>query len=464
MPDKPNTLLTAIKRRMDGWVNAAKGFGGSKDPLNKTIFQPGSLVTRPEAENQMEHNWVFRKIIETIPRDAAREGITLKIPEDQDLITDVSTRMESLAVWTNIQEAHVLSRLYGGSIILVGALDGGNPEEPLDEDNIKTIQFLTILDRWDIYPHHYYNDTLSPDFGKPSIYKIHARQAGPGTTPANLNQTIHESRLIRFDGDYLTTFGRAKNNNWHASVLQALREPLKDFGVAVRSGSQLLQDFVTKVLESKALMELLAGDETDLNLVKARIGLMAESLSQIGILLIGGGDSESTGEKFTKIQSPIQGFVQLMTKYEEYLAAPTGIPRTRFFGQQLGKLSGASETTKEYYDNIRSIQKEKLSKQIKRLIRLFLLAKDGIKSGKEPEAWSFEFNPLSQETSEQKAKNRHQQAQTDQINIENGVITAIEVRGSRFGPEGSLDETVLDEAQTELLKEFNEPLEEPGDE
>lgn len=463
MPDKPNTLLTAIMRRMDGWVNAAKGFGGSKDPRNKTVFQPGSLVDRTEAESQFEHNWVFRKIVETIPREASREGITLKIPDDQDLIADVMTRMDGLAAWTSIQEAHVLSRLYGGAIILVGALDGGEPEEPLNEDSIKTIQFLTPLDRWDIYPHRYYNDPLSPDFGQPSVYKIQARQVGPGTSPVNINKEVHATRLIRFDGDYLTTFGRAKNNGWHASILQVLREPLRDFGVAVGSGSQLLQDFVTKVLESSALMELMAGDDTDLNLVKSRISLMAESLSQIGILLIGGGDTGEKGEKFTKIQSPIRGFVELMTKYEEYLAAPTGIPRTRFFGQQLGKLAGASETTKEYYDHIRSIQKEKLSKQVKRLIRLFLLAKDGINNGKEPESWSFEFNPLSQETSEQKAKNRHQQAQTDQIYEGMNTVTSLEVRDSRFGPEGGLDETVLDETQTELLKEFNEPVEEPAE-
>ena len=454
MPDKSNALLTAIKRKMDGWVNTAKGFGTDKDPRNKTTFQPGSLVTRPEAESQLEHNWVFRKIIETIPRDAAREGITLKIPDDQELITDVMARMESLAVWTGVQEAHVLSRLHGGAIILVGALDGGNPEEPLNEDNIKTIKFLTILDRWDIHPHRYYNDPLSSDFGQPSIYKIQARQVGPGTTPTNINQQVHESRLIRFDGDYLTTFGRTKNFGWHASILQVLREPLKDFGVAVGSGSQLLQDFVTKILKSENLMTLLAGDDDGLSLFKARLDLMSESLSQIGILHIG------KDEEYTKVQSPITHFVQLMTKYEEYLAAPTGIPRTRFFGQQLGKLSGASETTKEYYDHIRSVQKEKLSKQIRRLIRLFLLAKDGANNGKEPESWSFEFNPLFQETSEQKAKNRLTQAQTDELNIQNSIVTALEVRDSRFGPEGGLDETVLDETQSALLKEFNEPVEE----
>lgn len=450
MPDKPNALLTAIKRKMDVWVNTAKGFGGSKDPRNATTFQPSSLVDRTEAESQFEHDWVFRKIVETIPRDAAREGITLKIPDDQDLITDVMARMENLAAWNSVQEAHVLSRLYGGAIILVGALDSGEPEEPLNEDNIKTIKFLTILDRWDIYPHNYYNDPLSPDFGKPSTYKLQARQIGPGTS-SNLNKEVHATRLIRFDGDYLTTNGRAKNSGWHASVLQVLREPLKNFGIAVGSGSQLLQDFVTKILKSENLMSLLAGDDDQLSLFKARLNLMSESLSQIGILHIG------EEEEFTKIQSPITNFVQLVTKYEEYLAAPTGIPRTRFFGQQLGKLSGASETTKEYYDHIRSIQKEKLSKQIKRLIRLFLLAKDGIKSGKEPESWSFEFNPLSQETSEQKAKNRLTQAQTDEINIQNEIVHSSEVRTSRFGSEGGLDETVLDEKYSALLEEFREP-------
>jgi phage-related protein (TIGR01555 family) len=458
MPENTNPLIKLVKQKFDGWVNSSKAFGTSADPLNKTTFQVGNLVTQTEAEGQFEHDWVFRKIVETIPQDSFREGITLKIPEDQDLITDVMSRMENLSAWLNAQEAQVLSRIHGGSLIIVGALDGGEPEEPLNENNIETIRFLTVLDRWDLLPSRYYNDPLSPDFGKPEIYRVQARSIGPGTSQRVPNRMIHESRVIRFDGDYLTTLARVKNQGWHASILQDLREPLRNFGVAVHSGSQLLQDFVTKILKSENLMSLLAGDDDQLSLMKARVNLMGETLSQIGILHIG------EGEEFTKVQSPITHFVNLMTKYEEYVAAPTGIPRTRFFGQQLGKLAGASETTKEYYDFIRSTQKEKLSKQIKRLIRLFILAKDGINKGVEPGNWSFEFNPLTQESSEVKAKNRHMQAQTDDLNIENGLITNLEARNSRFGPEGSLDETVLDPDQTALLEEFNEPVEEEGEE
>lgn len=446
MDTKTRRMAWILRHRVDTWVNSLTGFGGRKDPLQQTAWQAGQVVTQLEAELMFEHNWAFRKIVEIIPEDAMREGIALSIPDDDDLIADVNERMESLHIMVVIEQAFIQARINGGAVILLGAIDGEDPEMPLNEDDIETIKFANIFNRWEIFPVRFFTDPLDANFSLPEIYRVNPPSfAG---TIQNQGRMIHASRVIRFDGDYIPEKSRIKNQHWHASILQELREPLKNFGVSCSSAAILLQDFITKVLKSPSMVALMTGDSEDIKDLETRIQLTMSHMSSLGFVLTG------EDEEFGKIQTPIKGLAEIMGKFEEYLAAPSGIPRTRFFGQQLGKLAGATETGNEYRDKIRSIQIKKLQPQIKRILSLFLKAKDGINGGAEPDVWSFEFNPLIQESTEQKTLNRKVQAETDTMYLGTGVLTPEEVATSRFGPDGSLEETTVDLTVRRVTKEF----------
>jgi hypothetical protein len=140
----------------------------------------------------------------------------------------------------------------------------------------------------------------------------------------------------------------------------------------------------------------------------------------------------------------VAGLPDLLKIFMQHSSAAANIPMTRLFGQQLGVLAGATETTRDWYDWIQSYQEEHCKPQVEYLIKLFMLAKDGINKGKEPEEWFFEFNSPWQETDKEKADTRKVIAETDQIYINGGVISPEEVAINRFGPEGYSPETVID--------------------
>ena len=77
-------------------------------------------------------------------------------------------------------------------------------------------------------------------------------------------------------------------------------------------------------------------------------------MSSDGIVLIG------DEEEFDKIGTPMTGYAEMFDKFIDTVSGATGIPKTRLFGQQLGTLAGATETTRDYYDFLKSYQKKKI--------------------------------------------------------------------------------------------------------
>ena len=112
--------------RQDVYFNATSGFGGSRDPLQRTGFVAEPVPAQTELEQLYRFYWLARRIVDLLPADACREGIELNI-EDADLGAALNRRMDELFVWERLEEALRMARLYGGSILLLGAVDGQDP-------------------------------------------------------------------------------------------------------------------------------------------------------------------------------------------------------------------------------------------------------------------------------------------------------------------------------------------------
>jgi len=178
-------------------------------------------------------------------------------------------------------------------------------------------------------------------------------------------------------------------------------------------------------------------------------------MSSLGLTLIG------NDEEFVKIQNPIRGMVEMVDKYIEVMSAATDIPRTRLFGQQLGKLAGATEMTRAYYDIVQDYQVDHVKKPTDRLLSLFLKDPTVNPSKKEPEGWSWDFNSLWQHDPKTQAETRKLQAETDQIYIQNQVLSPDEVGVSRFGSGEWSAETTLDMEAHNDFKEGSKVKPEP---
>ena len=443
-PVSNNTNTKKSIRRDRVWQNVASGFGGSKDPQVRTFFGTGAPLDRALIEDLYRYDWASRRIIEAFPEDATREWIEF-ITEDKDVRKDVTSKMEDLKAQSKFEEALVLARLYGGSIIVVGADDGQDPEEPLNLEKVKSVNFLHVFDRWQLHIDSVFSDPLEANFGEPEFYVVYPQTTRGTTTVSGTGQKIHSSRTIKFDGITLPTRLKVGNAGWEDSVLTLLHNALKNFGTSIHAGAVLVQDFITKVLKIEDLGELL-GTEDGVNKLNDRIAFAASSMSSIGISVVG------SGEEFNKIQTPIAGLPKLMEIYIDILSAASGIPRARFFGQQLGVLAGATETTRAYYDLIGAYQVKKMTGPINQLLTIILNSDDVI--SEEPEDWGFEYKPLWQDDQKTTIETRKLQAETDDIYIQSGVLDPEEVAASRFTDEGYSYETTTDD---DLRAEVGEP-------
>jgi len=439
MTEKDAQSPKEVHAKLDAIVNAVSGFGGSNDPVTRSTFQSGAILTREELEIMYRFDWTTRRACDVIPEDATREGFTIQM-DDDNLIAELLEDLKRLKVPQKIKKACKLANLHGGSVILLGALDGAgeNTESPLNIDSISEVAFLTVFDRWQLHIAQKYDDPLQAKYGEPEIYEIKPISHDKSTLQ---NRKIHETRLLRFDGALLPDYVLELNQGWHDSIIIAIHDALKHFQISTQAGAVLFQDFVTKVLKMPSLATLMLNKEYDL--IEKRIQLAVGKMSSVGIAVIG------NDEEMDKFQTPITGLVELMDKYIEYVCAAIETPRARFFGQQLGVLAGATETTRQYYDRVGVYQEDKIRNPLEYLLTLLMAAK-----GKTPDKWSVKFNSLYKETEKEIAETRKAQADTDAIYIDRQVLSPEEVTASRFGSgEYSIETTINTNERREFNKE-----------
>ena len=424
-------VVPNIGRTDTRWINQFNTFGTSADPITRTVFGFSARLERTELESLYRHDWVARAVINSIAEDATREWVTFVQEEAGARADDLEDAVESLDTQAKFMEAIILSRLYGGSVMILGAYDGQLLEEPLNEDRVNWFGFLLVLDRWQVFPRAWYRDPSHPKFGLPSHYLVQpVSHFGPTVT----NFVIHESRLIRFDGGFLPVRLRLQNIGWGDSSLEPVYEQLRQFGVSTQSGAALMEDFVTRIYKMNDLPEKLGAGK--IGLVQERMRLAAGQLSVHGITVIGPDD------EISKEGTPTAGLAKLHEKYIDYVSGASRMPKSRLFGNQTGVLgsSAADADLRTWYDQVRAFQLNKLNKEVKRIARIKAKAE-----GLPQKGWDTFWRPLWQldeVTASQVAANW---ANAHSAWVQNGILLPEEIAESTFGHDGiSFDDIVLD--------------------
>ncbi len=419
------TASDSALSRTDSWINPANQFGFN-DPSSLTSFAGSRSVKFHELEFLFRHDWVSRAVIETLPDDATREGFRLDSEDDQESADALLDELTEIEILKKIHDATLLSRLYGGAVIVLGAVDGGELKEELIPARVSIFNFLLVLDRWQVFPLDFYSDPSHPKFGLPRMYNIHPITSG-GIAAGAQNQSpmlvIHESRLIRFDGAFLPQRARIRNIGWGDSALEAAYEAIKNLGTATQSGAATLQDFVLKIHKMSDLAEKL-DTEGGVEQVRKRVSLAGRQLASHNITVIGEGD------ELTKLGTPIEGLDDLQNLYVDYVAGASRIPKSRLLGNQSGILgsSSADADIRNWYDTVRVYQTGTLTAAVTRIAELKAIA-----VGLPTEGWAVEWNSLWQHddvTKSQIAVN-WSQAHANWINA--GVLAPEEVADSVFG-------------------------------
>lgn len=402
--------------KTDAFVNAMTGLGTS-DPITKTIFQGNLRLSQVDAESYFTSHWINRRAVEVIPEDCFRKGVEIKIDDDND-VKKILGKIETIKAISEFEKASNLGRIYGGALLILGINDGALPEKPLNVNKIKSVDFIYAVDRWKINVFKKYDDPLKPKYNQPELYSI--------TNKLGQIFKIHESRTLRFNGDWLPDNLLDQNDGWCDSIYVAILDSLKQYASCMDNGATLFQDFVTKVLKLPNLMELVQRGKTGDQALDKRINYANSKMANFNIALIG------ENEELTKIASSVAGLKELMDLYIEAVCGCIKTPRTRIFGQQLGVLAGATEQTRNYYDMVASWANKNVKDQMETFLRYIIIAE----LGKEPEDWSWSFPPLWQDTQKEILDQRKVQADIDAIYISNQVVTPEEVSVSRFTDRG----------------------------
>jgi phage-related protein (TIGR01555 family) len=415
--------------------NGATGIGTQRDKTTWGNYWAPWRIMDSELLAMYNGSDLAAKIVEAAPQEMFRRGWEVRSRDiDDDEIKALDKKSASLRLNELLLEGSIWGRLFGGSMVIMGAEDGRNPDEELNEDSIKTFHYLNVVDRRFVWVQRYYSDMLSPKFGLPEIYLItnivsHGGMYGTTNPPPGIRLaavSIHESRCIRFDGAKTDVLTRQQLAGWTWSVLQRCYDVLRRFDGAFDSTGNLLSDASQAVFKIKNLMEMIAQNQKDKLLARMQLVDFGRSVMR-GIMV----DADS--EEFKREPTSFAGIPDILDRYMMRLAAAANMPVTRLFGRAPAGMNATGESdTRMWLDQIRSMQENELAPKIKCLYQLLSKAKDsGIKE-KDVE-FQVEFRPLFEPTETESADRGLKLAQRNQILIDEGVITPEQAALGMFG-------------------------------
>lgn len=431
----------------DQWVNKVTGFGTAGDKTMATQFRPGCLL------NEKELQWLFywdsfaAKIVGKIPEEAFRRGYELKSEKNQAAADTLTQFAKDWEINSKIKEAWTWGRLWGGSIVILGANDGVTDLTlPLTPGAVSELKFLNVVDKRYAIPYAYYNDPNQSNYGKVMIYQINAVLGGnpilspsQGVTTSQLGAVtyIHESRVLRFEGVPVDIQTYRELNGWTYSVLQRPYEILKKFATAVDSTSNLLADASQAVYTLKGLLKQIASG--NLAAVQTRMQEIDFSRSTARAVLV-----DADGEKFERLSTSFQGIPEMLDRYMQLMAAATDIPVSILFGRSAAGMNATGDNDfRGFYDFIASLQDHILTPQLMRVFEL---------TGAVPDDLCVEWLPLWEPSEKEKAETHFNEAQAEKfeadawaVYIDKQVLYPQEVAMHVFGTheEIEIDEVAL---------------------
>lgn len=481
-----------------------KTFGGLQGGL---AFQV-ALIPSAAAEDRWRGSDLGGRVIETVPDEMTREGFELTVqpteedepagppvevePEEEfeidafgedpaeegpppkgplpdvdddgaEVAEEIDGALEELGADDAIWWALCYERAYGGGAILVGADDGVEDlSKPLDEENIKSVDWLNAFQGGydgEIVAWSYYNDPRSKKYGLPETYMIRnlgvpiARLPAPGALGRDVLPRqqlrgygqmifwVHESRLLIFPGTPVSRNARVQMRGWGDSIFTRVDKVLADYNQTWGSIANLMTDFSQGVINVEGLNAKLSGNNKASKsypiTTRAKQIQITRSIARMLFL--------DADEKFTRETASLAGVSEILQQFALRLAAAADMPVTLLMGQAPAGLNatGASDV-RFFYDRIAARQKKRMLPQLKRLLRILMLAKEGPTKGKEPERWSVAFRPLYQMTALEDAQLRKTVAEMDSIYIDKQVLSPEEVTASAFGGSAWTMERTID--------------------
>jgi uncharacterized protein len=404
----PETRLdSAPVVRQDDWANSMVGLAQTQDKSQYTHYNQATIIDDGTLLEMYLGDGLGSRIVDVVADDMTREWIYVDEDRPRKTIFNV---LDTLNAEEAYNTAIKWQRLYGGSLIIMGIMDGRGVDMPLYEKGIRNIEYLKVVDRTcvDLANSVFDLDPNSPTYGK--VLKFNVRYY---IQNKYVDVFIHYTRVLEFHNDPVPVGkynGLDQNlRYWGISSLQKINEAIRDLGGISQSIVNILYDFTFGVYKFEGLAQLLSSDSTgeaQSGLVK-RLNAINSSKSIINAAVL------DKDEDYEKQYTTLAGLPEMVDRFMLQLSGSTGIPVTRLYGRSPAGLNATGESDlRNYYDLIEATQRNRLMPPLRKLLNLICLWK-----GIDPNSITVTFNSLYQLTEEEKSKIAKADAETEEIKI-----------------------------------------------
>jgi len=459
----------------DGYDNFLSRIGLNNDNTLSDGTYVFNLVTRNRIllEAAYRGSWVVGAMVDSVAEDMTRAKA---IPSTSDKGVDLDKLKKEetkLQIWDSICTGIKWGDLYGGALGVI-MIEGQDPSTPLDPETVKEGQFqgIAIYDRWMLNPIMSPVIPFGPNIGLPMMYQIVSsalqslgapvndpnrdKLKGPEGQDWTYGQpwkytgivNVHYSRVIRFIGIELPFFQAITEMMWGESKLERVWDRLIGYDNASMSAAQLVDRANLRTVKVDSLREIIAaGGEAQQGLEKM-FDMMRLLQVNEGLTLIDKNDElETTSYSFA-------GLSDLLLQLGQQLSGAIDVPLKRLLSQSPAALNDSGDSDlRMYYDNIRAKQESKLRNGLSLIYKLLWRSVYGTPT---PEDFNFEFTPLYQLTTKEKAEVANTTTDAVTKSYEQGLISQktamIELKNSsrETGVYGAITEEEIQEAEEEL--------------
>lgn len=439
--------------RGDGYTNVLNKYGTTQDNSEAYRYEREPIIPDMQLTSLYEGNGLFSKIIDTPAEEALKRGFNLNLNSDE-LDNFVEECLDELEWEEKAATAIKWARLYGGSIIVMLIDDGRGLEEPVDWQNIKSIDELRVFERAVVQPDYaslYMQDyggkgnvNRTSKFGEPEFYYV---------TSMYGSFMVHESRCLVFRNGVLPEqVSNTTYQMWGMPEYIRIKRALRETVTAHTDATKLLERSVQAIYSMKNLASLLATDDGEDQVVR-RLEVIDMARGLLNSIAI-----DADGENYDFKSISFSGVKDVIDSTCNMLSALTNIPQTLLFGRSpAGENATGASDLENYYNFVERIQKLMLKRNLRYLLDVVFRA--GVASGEideEPD-YKLVFNPLwslsdaEQATVEQtKASASLTKAQTAQIYVDMQALDPSEVRRKLASDDEFTVEEIIDEEDEDL--------------
>lgn len=412
------------------------------------------------------HNlWQVRRVIDLRPYQMGNAWGEFTVTDgDAKKIDKVNRFISSLK--RKYQHGQMLANKDGIATI-VRIVDDGQEDfsQPINVDNIKSIRYSRVFDRWEIFPDpkSYQGDIYNPEYYWVAINPTEnfGDMASIGDSDnfyTNLSikagfKRIHRDRILRFRGNYINSQAMERNHGCESSILPGFLMPLMRYLEAIGHIGESLKSFEFVVYMIAQLHDKLTGsinDTKSLRSIEEKFRANRYTQSTLKAMVV-----DKDLEDIKVVSRNFSGVDKVIDKLILEMKGASGLDDIELFQEHPQGLQATGQSERmekalkimmlcdyEWSDNLIGVSSEGAIGDI----GYYLLSDESpFKSDDIADEWSWQWNSAIELTPLEKAEVKEKYAQIDQINIESGVYDAATAsqryQGTKFNTEINLDDS-----------------------